>query len=385
MDIRSNLTRAMSTARSYLVRWWKKPPKSLVAPIDSDIDLSDTVKKLPSRKGRIGLLIAFIVIGFISIIVFSVWFGQQFFPGNGLMAKLSASAGFAAAIAIIGQSVEKFFIIRNSTTGMFVTQNTFASLVGEPDLNVAYGPGTHVSYPWERRLAGNNILIEDAAVEFVFTVQRPDGNLFGKGSYRLRPDIHNPVTFLSSVASVGKEIQDLIIVEIQRFFTNETAPEAAGKLGPLNDHLEEAFIGKRAQAEANNGVCISDVSISELIPGPELQRTMAGISEARAIQQAVELFLHMDRKQIGRALRNGTLTQQDITRAREHVLAVSGNQGNLEIKRQEFDLNIRGLSPELTEQLTNLANTPAAQAAAAAAIARRRGSGGKKAKGSNQP
>lgn len=338
---------------------------------EQTIDLRDTIVKEPNRGARLAILAGFALATPLLTTPLAVWLGQQFFSGNDIVWKVSAAVGFFAAIPIVGIAAEKYFLIRNITTGMFLTQDTLRSLLGKKDINVAYGAGTHICFPWERRLAGNNILIEDAPVEFRFEVQRPDGSVFGKGSYRMRPDPENPVAFLSSAASVGAEIKDLVIAEIQEFFKDQRAMDATGMVGALNAHLKSIFIDARSEAEARNGVCISDATVVELVTSDDLKKTAAGISEARAVQEGVLILLGMaTQADFNAALKSGLVTQDDARKARENFLAISGNMDNLQIKRSEYDFNIRGLSQEAIDAVIKLAQTPAAQAAATAAAAR---------------
>lgn len=346
--------------------------------LNAHSDLRDSVVEKPSRGARSALLAGFVVATPLISAGIINWLGGQFFPDNSLVSSITMVAGFFAGVPLVGIALEKKFLIRNATTGMFVTQDTLRSLLGKRDINVSYAPGTHISFPWERRDANGNILLEDAPIEFTFKVLRPDGTLFGKGSYRMRPDPSNPVSFLSSAAAVGEEVRDLIIAKIQDFFKEGSAIESAAKLSGLNDYLNEVFVELLAEVEDRNGVTISDVTVSELLPSEELQRTMTGISEARAFQEAVLVHLGMkDQNELNRALRKGTISQDDVKRARENQLAISGNMDNLKIERREFDINIRGLNDEAVNAITELAKTPAAQAAATAAASRARGGGSK--------
>ena len=362
----------------------------------NEIDLRDTIVQSPSRNSRAGLLGGFAIFTPFVLAGFNSWLGHQFFPNNNLVGNITWYMGLFGSIPLIGIAVEKYFLVRNATTGMFVTQDTVRSLLGKIDINVPYGPGTHISFPWERRLAVNNIIVEDAAIDFLFTIQRPDGTLYGKGSYRMRPDPNNPVAFLSSAAAVGEEVRDLIIADIQKFFKAESALEATGMIGEVNNYLKREYIGeekeiedangvtkkefipKVSDVEERNGVNISDVTVSEILPDNDLRRTLNGISEARGVQQGVLILLGMNtQEEVNEALKAGTLSQDDVKKARENFLAISGNMDNMKIERREFDINIRGLSDEAVSALTELAKTPAAQAAATAAASGKGGGGSK--------
>jgi SPFH domain / Band 7 family len=347
---------------------------NVTIPLDSDIN------EYRNRHLRLMVLLGFYGLTLILSIIFTTVMGAQFFPGNSLVFKVCFVFGLAAGVGICIPTTEKLFLIRNPTTGMFITQDTLASLTGIGDVNIAYGPGTHLSFPWERRLEGNNISLEEAANAFDFTVQCSDGILQGSGSFRLRPDQSKPVTFLSSVSAVADDITDLIIQEILAKISGLTVKETLLGLKTLNVHLDQEFRGRKTEIEERCGVHISDVTVSKLLPTAELQRTLSAISEAEAIAQGVSIILGMDQATMRESVKNGTLSQEDINRARRDFLSVSGNLDGMEIKRQEFDLNIRGLDGDAIKAITELAKIPAIQAAAAGFAARKSG-GSNKTKG----
>ena len=345
---------------------------NVTIPLDSEIN------KDRNRGARFLVLIAYVLlVPTLTMILFPI-LGEQFFPKSALAWKISLIMGLAAGIVVLGLSIEKLFVIRNPTTAMFLTQDTIASLVGSDDVNIAYGPGTHLSFPWERRLGENNISLTEAPNDFEFPVQCIDGTLTGAGSFRVRPDQKNPVTFLSSVSSVADDISDLVVAEILAFFKDKTAAEALNTLGDLNCHLDRKFRKNDTEVEVRCGVQISDVTVSRLLPSEELQRTLSAVSEARAIAKGVEILMGMTPEEQKTAIREGRLTQADINLARDRFLSISGNLAGMQINRQEVDLSFHGLDPEALATIAEILKTPGGMAAATAFATRNRGDGSKK-------
>jgi hypothetical protein len=345
--------------------------KNVTIPLDSEINPNR------DRGARFLTLVVYILlVPSLTMILFTV-LGEQFFPNSVLMFKISLIIGLAVGIGVLGLSIEKFFIIRNPTTAMFLTQDTIASLLGKNDVNISYGPGTHISFPWERRLGENNISLLEAANDFNFTVQCADGTLTGSGSFRVRPNQSKPVVFLSSVSAVADDIRDLIVGEVVAFFKNKTAAEALNTLGDLNKHLDVLFRQSDTEVEERCGVQISDVTVTELLPSEELQRTLSAVSEAGAIAKGVEILLGMNQEEQKTAIREGRLTQADINLARDRFLSISGNLAGMDIKRQEFDFSFHGLDPEALTAMAEVLKTPGGMAVATAAATSKRGGGSK--------
>ncbi len=303
---------------------------------------------------------------------------------NKLIGGLADGASWMAAIAVIGFTVPKYFLIRNDPNRMFLTQNGLASLFSYGQVDVAYGPGLHPCFPWEKRIEGNNISLDEVTVEFDFTATLADGSITGKGNYWLRPDHTDPVRFLRSVASVGEEIQTLIVAAIQDYmasseFRDERIPanDTTVITHLINQHLEKLFGDnndhRKEGVEKRNAVIISGAAIEGVEVSGDLSKTITGIAEARAVQTGTALLLgYANDNEMAEALKKGAIGQEDVARARRDFLSISGNFEGMTVQRNEVDFNIRGLSPEAIDKVIELAKTPAAQAVATA-TARSRG------------
>jgi hypothetical protein len=300
--------------------------------------------------------------------------------------------GFGGLGAIIGgglgtigmlANLERLFIVRNPTTGMFVTINQLKSLLGYEDVNEYYGPGgPHISYPWETRLKENSISLEEAAQDFEFEVQCADGVLTVKGSFRLRPDPMLAVPFLTGVAAAAEEINGLIIAKAVEHLKRKKVKVAMRNISKLNEVLLEEFVGadpnSRTAIEQRFGLIISDVTVEQMLPSKELQRTLSALSEADAVAQGTLTLLGMTKKEATEARqRDAAGFNAQYNEARDRFLSVSGNMDGMNLSRTEFMLRLDGLPPELVEAIGKIADNPQLGAAIAAVAGGNKSSGSK--------
>jgi hypothetical protein len=331
---------------------------SRIVPTDTEIGQER------NRAGRLAVLLGFVLVTTALIVPFVVYLMTALFPANGLVAGLSWGVGLMAAILAVGIGLTRF-IVRNPPNMMSITQDNFASLLGHPAVNISYGPGTHICFPWETAQSEYGVQLQEQSRSFVFETQLADGTLNGSGSVRFRPDHMNPmVYFTGSAKSEVEGIDDLIIAEVQSFLVGMSALDAIDSLAALNRHLAARFLNQDTEFEQQNGILVSDVSIAKLTPSAKLQQTLGGMTEAVAVQRGVALMLGMSPMEVRKQLDNGILSTQEYNKAREHFLALSGNLGGMQINRQEFDLSVRGLDAEVMKELVQLAKSPLVQALA---------------------
>lgn len=325
--------------------------------LDSDIDRN--------RLGRFYVLIIYLTLTLFGSYFLGDFFSSLFFATS-TVAKNICWVFISVPLAALALGlVEKLFIIRNETNTVIVTVNHLASLFksyGEY-VYTAYGPGLHLSYPTEKREAGNNISLNEATNEFNTEIQLEDGILRVFASMRLRPDPRNPIAFLSGVAIVADDIKDLMIAEIVEELTGKKVTEAIVMMKDLNSKLQKKYIGQQDDTEKRFSVYIGDVTITKMLPSEELQRSISAISEAEAIQKGTLIILGLaDSKELQVRLDDRKLSQADVNLARDRFLSISGNLDGMEIKRTEFDLSVHGLEPEAIASLLELAKQPGLQA-----------------------
>jgi hypothetical protein len=264
------------------------------------------------------------------------------FFANGIVSLVGGVIGFGGGI--IGFIAAKpYFFVSNPTTGTLVTIDRLRSFFGWKDIYTTYGPGgPYPAFPWEKRLAENNISTKEATNTFKFVVQCTDGILNGSGSYRLQPDIRNPQAFLNGVAAVADDIRSLMVAKIVSTLSGKSILDATLALKDLNDILRIEFAGDGhtpTKLENRFGIYIGDVTIDELLPSDDVQRTIAALSEAEVIAKGTAILLNRTVDEVKQTLANGTLTHAEYERAQRTFMSVSGNMEGIEIKRFEVDLS----------------------------------------------
>jgi regulator of protease activity HflC (stomatin/prohibitin superfamily) len=144
----------------------------------------------------------------------------------------------------------------------------------------------------------------------------------------------------------------------------------------LNEYLQVELVEGTSEVERRFGIELTDVTIKQLLPSPELQRAVTAQAEATAVQKGVLTLLNCrSKKELDEKLANRVLTQADVSLARDRFLSMSGNLEGVNINRNEIDVKIEGLDPEAMKALTDLARYPAAMAAAAKVSSAKKGGG----------
>lgn len=288
--------------------------------------------------------------------------------GTSLPVNIGTAVGFG--VGYVGfMALKHRFFVTNSTTGILLTTDGLKALFSRDDIFVAYGPGgPFVSYPWEQRSAENNISVKTATVEFgPFDVQCKDGTVTVKGSARLRPDHKNPRRFQTGAASVAADLTDLILAFLIGEIGSMKIADAMKKVSNLNKMLLSEFVmrdpakpNEPTDFEKEHGIFVVDVTISQVLPSKEVQRTMSGLTETRFIAEGTRILLnYTSAKAVKEALASGQLSRADYNHARDRVMSISGNMEGVNVTRYEIDLNASGIEKDTAEALgALLRNTP---------------------------
>lgn len=306
------------------------------------------------RKCRVGFFLTAS-----ALTMASAWFigkkiGVSISPEATLIHTISGLTGLICGGFAVNELL-KLSLVRNTTTQMFLTIDMMRSILHLGNVNIPYGPGLHFSYPWEWRVAENNISLEEASNDFEFSVQCADGTLTGKGSFRLRPDMERPVSFLTGVAAVAGDLTDLIIAEAIVIFARAKVINSTKLIPKLNKELHDKITEGISDFEKRFGVHVGDATVKELLPSDEVQKTISALTEAAAIKKGTALLMNMSISALQKALKNGSVKQNDYNVARDRFMAISGNLEGMDIKRFELDLNASGIDPETAQALTSLA------------------------------
>lgn len=325
----------------------------------------------PDRLLRIAVLIGFVFLSMAIVSLSGYFLGNAFFEDS-VFTKLLANSGLVVGLGLAIAMMKKYFFITNDSTGLFVTIDGLRSLRGKKQIQWYYGPGTHLCFPWERRVAENNISLKEATENLKFLIQLTDGTLEATGSFRLSPDENNPVRLLRGAGVIAQNLEDLIVSRTVAYFDKESLTDAMNDRKGLNDDLKDMLTKDYfINFQERFGVVINDVTISQLLPTEEVRRTMSARTEAEAIAHGTALLLGFSNKiKMNAALKNKMVSAEDISRARDRFLAVSGNMEGMNLDRKEISLSLSGLDPAVIQALTHFMQMPGIQAAAAAYAAK---------------
>lgn len=311
------------------------------------------------ERSRIGRLIsvilspilALIFLHFLGRVLFGLFYLPPFLGG-----VVGLSIGNAVAIYLVLRS-----FIYNEAVQAFVTVNPLASLFSKENVLVSYGPGTHLCYWWEQRLAGYNVLLNTAAENMETAVQASNGTLFTKASTRLRPDLTRLPQFLSGVASAPAELTGLIQQEINVWLAGKTVEQALATMDALNKDLQKKFVDSDHEIEQRYGIIIDDVTVNEILPSKELQETMGALFESETIDMIVaKSFGYANAKTLQAAIKKGSVASEEVNRRRTQTIAMSGNLQGMNLNSSDFNLNIGGIKdipPELIQAFGTIAQS----------------------------
>ncbi len=332
-----------------------------VGHLPNDMDLRK-LRSVPARYAVLGAAIigSPMVGGLLGRFLTTVFAGS----GQDLIINIGTVAG--AGLGFIGfMAMKHRFFVSNPTTGVFLTIDTLKAFLSRDDIFVGYGPGgPHPAFPWEKRVPENNISVKVATVTFTVSIQCQDGTVTVSGSARLRPDHMNVQAFLTGVATTAADLQDLILSFLISKIGRKKIADVLKGITTLNTNLKKKFVGHdantRTEFEEQHGVYVNDVTVSEILPSAEVQRTMSGITEARFVAEGTAILLGYETAaDLSVALKAGQLTNAERDNARMRFMAMTGNMEGVNVNRFEIDLNASGIDKDTAEALTSLArNTP---------------------------
>lgn len=263
------------------------------------------------------------------------FFRFSVFVGNAL--------GFCLGVALIAGVAMQSFIM-NDTTMAFLTIDPLRTIFGSEKAFVTYGPGFHFCYPWEKRTGGNVVDLTEAAEVFPITAQAMNGVLKGKFAIRLRPNISTLPEFLSGVASVASEIGGLVSAEIIDWVKDKTTGEVLANVRGLNSYLHDKFVQGDSPFELRFGVTVGDVTVEELLPDEDVQKTSIVLAESEFIDLA--LAKHFGYTSIGDlqvAIRAKEVDGGAVEKLHTRLMAMSGNLQGMKLDETTHNINLTGL------------------------------------------
>lgn len=326
------------------------------------------------ERGRFARTVV-LMLWILSTFIFPLGFAQVTKDWWGVP-SIGLFVGLLAQVVVIAMTIHRF-VVQVGSMRAFVTINQLRTLFGGQNspkgrkhdgdtlTYVVYGPGTHISFPWEARDATRNVSLEETSEGFEVTIQTPKGELTIKGSLRLRADITRLVPFLGGVAVMAGDVTDLIKSFLIGKFANRKSVLGALKAVPtVNKQLENEFTRNKSvgnpisEFEERFGVSVGDITLSEILPSPELRKTMTGITEAEIIAEgaAITAGFPDGAKQAREAINNGTFTQADLNEARDRFMAASDNI-KMNLDANEYRIKLEGLEnldPDLVKAIVTI-------------------------------
>ena len=303
--------------------------------------------------------------------IFADWFNYG---------KLGGLSGLIVGVLLISLLYDQV-VVRVALNHAFVTIDLLQAFIKTSNVYVVYGPGLHISFPWESREERGNIYLGEVSEGFELTVNTATGTLTVKGSYRIRPrfDTDSLVIFLGSVAAIAADISGIIKGFITGDLAGQNIDHALKSTAALNRDLQEHFhkgeSGAKHHAvsefETRFGLVVGDVTVSELSLSAEAQKTRSGLDEAETVAKGTAImmgFRDTSEKtavdQMMEAVANGSRTASAQERAQSAFLAISENV-KTERRIQDIQIHLDGMTPELasalaaiTPHLARLLTTP---------------------------
>lgn len=246
-------------------------------------------------------------------------------------------------MALVAPILPRFVLINLAHRAM-VTTNLLAGWFGKDpaETYTTYGPGFHVSFPWEDREEENNVSLELITEPFESVVQVKDGNIRLRGSYRFRASIRHLPNFIGiDISTLAEGVNDLVVSRVVTELAPKSTTEVLGKgVDDLNDFLSALFRDPDTENVRdvfnlfleNFGVFMSDVTVAEILPSAEQMKTRNALDEAEVIARGTAIILGYGKYkdpvgQMRRNLKNPDhpLTTADINKARDRFLASSEN------------------------------------------------------------
>ncbi len=328
---------------------------------DYQLYATDSLITARDRNGRLAVFVLWIVLTLVMILTITTTLARGWFG----LPSIGVFLGLVGWVILITSTLHRF-IVTVGAFKAFVTVDQLRAFrnsgSGQEDeaAYVTYGPGWHLSYPWEARATGRTISLEEASETLKMEVQTPKGNLEIEGSARMRADIERTVPYLSGIASVAGDLTDLIKAEIINYLSTAKSIESALKSGTeLKRHLDTEFKTGLTEFEERFGVRVGDITISKIMPSKELQKTMTGKSEAEIIAEGTATIMGYTVEEMKAALKNGTISQSDINAARDRFMAASDNI-NMNLNSNEYNIRLMGADAETLRELAK--NSPAVAA-----------------------
>jgi hypothetical protein len=211
----------MAASRGYVI--------NMPIPRDSDI-----------KRGRGGRIFCFLLC-LAAFVGFSSWMGSYVLSTllesvgwESTGEELGSIIGMLIGGIVFGNFAPKRLLVTNDGLTGFYTTNTLA---GELDV---YGPGTHLSYPWEDRSKRDSFPLEVETLPFDVGVPTKTSGIIAKCELQWRYSLPRLVRAANLTEDTLKDgVEGFVDSVISAFVSPLTATTALTKVGDVNNLLRE--------------------------------------------------------------------------------------------------------------------------------------------------
>jgi len=238
----------------------------------------------------------------------------------------------------------------------FVTVNNVMALLGFKGVtDVVYGPGWHVSYPWEKRSEKSNFSLEVVTLEFEETVPGKDVRLIVTGALQVEAAVSRGARYIGiDEETLRKGGLEIIKGQISQDLHDKTGDQAKSMVIEETESLMDLFGIKRtgqdkpksenskrdpdgtdstggktksvAEFEKRYAVRTVAVTISGIDLPEDAQKTRDAVDEAdKALTGVAAMFGYRNKDSLITAIESKVITPEQYLEMLDRFLAKSGD------------------------------------------------------------
>jgi hypothetical protein len=223
---------------------------------------------------------------------------------------------------IIVDRIMDFFIVYNEEWTAYLTQNP---ITGQ---NIAYGPGIHISYPWELRNKTGNYPLTVITQQFTIDVPTQTSNLTFGGEIGWAVDLSR----LNKFVGVGPEVvTSAFIGFIKGFVTSKAggmkAEEAVPNLSTINSEMNAEFKAADSDTtpEGQFGVKTAFLNITSVDYPAAVKKARDGVAEGAQNNNVVAATLGLTPAELRAKMDNGDITVDQFKAFHDRAMATTEN------------------------------------------------------------
>jgi hypothetical protein len=300
--------------------------------------------KMRGRYGR-GLILILSVVAMFSVPTLLVGYWGSF-TGIPLITVIGGLIGFRVGGYFVSRLIPDRFLVNNAEWVGYVTENIAG---GEM---VPYGPGLHVSYPWEQRNQKGNYSLEVLTLPFQVKISTVTSQVLVDCDYEFAinlPRITQAIGINTSTVENG------LVSFMANFLTSKcSGPEkdaewVRGHIDDLNEALSQEF-GPSAESFATKYGFITVSLVINKISFPEsVQATRDAIDKAANMHTVVAKLYGMEPEDLQQKLASKEITVAEYNKMLNRALVESGNA---KMGFNVFEADIPALLAKLAEKFT---------------------------------